>query len=129
MIVDPLEECSHTTLDSYFETLLASCCSLPSCKPLSLFHRWSFGNPEEKIRGARYIRDQLMWRGHSKEFISRCSRFCHRSTQPGIWDAPSHNKDVSPAIKRSATVLGVGIAHGHNHAQQGHENQGPSKSQ
>ncbi|BHF66391.1 hypothetical protein SprV_0200940800 [Sparganum proliferum] len=71
--------------------------------------------PEDRVREARYLRDQFVQNGYPRAFISRCLRRRHQrtrtSTPPTIWHSLPYIKGVSEVTERIAAELGVGIAH------------------
>ncbi|BHF83170.1 hypothetical protein SprV_0802631200 [Sparganum proliferum] len=69
---------------------------------------------EDKVAELQYLRRVMRANGYPRNFVNQCIRKGHQRpnpTGPKFWRALPYVKNVSEAISRLLTPLGVGVAH------------------
>ncbi|BHF80588.1 hypothetical protein SprV_0702371600 [Sparganum proliferum] len=69
---------------------------------------------EDKVAELQYLRRVLIANGYSRNFANQCIQKGHQRpnpTAPKFWRALPYVKNVSEAVSRLLTPLGVGVAH------------------
>nr|VZI36621.1 unnamed protein product [Spirometra erinaceieuropaei] len=69
---------------------------------------------EDKVAELQYLRRVMRANGYPRNFVNQCIRKGHQRpnpTSPKVWRALPYVKNVSEAVSRLLTPLGVGVAH------------------
>nr|VZI25416.1 unnamed protein product [Spirometra erinaceieuropaei] len=69
---------------------------------------------EDKVAELQYLRRVMRANGYPRDFVNQCIRKGHQRpnpTSPKFWRALPYVKNVSEAVSRLLTPLGVGVAH------------------
>ncbi|BHF78434.1 hypothetical protein SprV_0602154700 [Sparganum proliferum] len=69
---------------------------------------------EGKVAELQYLRRVMRANGYPRNFVNQCIQKRHHKpdlTDPKLWRAPSYVRNVSEAVSRLLTSLGVGVAH------------------
>nr|VZI28180.1 unnamed protein product [Spirometra erinaceieuropaei] len=69
---------------------------------------------EDKVAELQYLRGVMRANGYPRNFVNQCIRKRHQRpnpTSPKCWRALPYVKNVSEAVSRLLTPLGVGVAH------------------
>nr|VZI50458.1 unnamed protein product [Spirometra erinaceieuropaei] len=69
---------------------------------------------EDKVAESQYLRRVMRANGYPRNFVNQCIRKGHQRpnpTSPKFWRALPYVKNVSEAVSRLLTPLGVGVAH------------------
>ncbi|BHF73756.1 hypothetical protein SprV_0401683900 [Sparganum proliferum] len=72
------------------------------------------GEKEDKVAELHYIRRVMRVNGYPYKFVNQCIRKRHQRPNPTsskFWRALTYVKNVSEAVSRLLTPLGVGVAH------------------